>query len=162
GLLYGTRLRDPAHAAAPIVVKTKLPKLSIPYALEAVAFDGYVIAVANLGTGSGNALSMTGLRPGLAVKVSHVKKKVFARVRDDTSEARRGEAPGRFPDLRTRGARQAALVSRLRRECAEAAAGARRSSGLLRNLVRERPPRRLPPRRAGHGRLRGRSRDDRK
>ena len=52
--------------------------------------------------------------------------------------------------------RQAARVSRLRLVDAEAAAGARRDAGLLRALVRERPPRRLPARRARDRGVRGR------
>ena len=83
GGLYGTRLRDAAHAAAPVVVTARLPKPSVPYALEAVGLTGTVRAVANLSAGGANALYSTSLLPGLAVKVVHVKNKAFARVRDD-------------------------------------------------------------------------------
>ena len=54
----------------------------------------------------------------------------------------------RLPDLRAGDPRQAARVPRLGRELAEAAAGARRDDGVLRDLVRERPSRRLRARRA--------------
>jgi hypothetical protein len=83
GFLYGTRLRDAAHAAAPVVVRTKLPAQSTPYAVEAAGLAGQVWAVANLGVGGHNALYAMMLHPGLAVKVVHIKKKAFARVRDD-------------------------------------------------------------------------------
>jgi hypothetical protein len=83
GFLFGTRLRDAAHAAAPVVVKSALPKLSIPYALEAAGAGGAVRAIANLSTSGGDGISTTSLLPGLAVKVVRVKEKLYARVRDD-------------------------------------------------------------------------------
>lgn len=82
--LFGTRLRDPAHAAAPVVVKTPLPKGATSYALEAAPnYHALGTAIANLGTAAGNGFSVTGLFPGLAVKVVRIKKKLYARVRDD-------------------------------------------------------------------------------
>ncbi len=84
--LYGTRLRDPAHAAAPVVVRTPLPRGATPYALEAsgnIRLPASGLAIANLGTGAGNGIFLTGLLPGLAVKVVRIKNKLYARVRDD-------------------------------------------------------------------------------
>src|SRR5205823_9311475 len=81
--------------------------------------------------------------------------------RDRPSEARRAEAADRLPDLRAADPRQAAVVSRLRGELAEAAPGARRDAALLRDLLRERPPGRLRTRRARHSRLRRRARNGR-
>ena len=80
---WSTRLRDAAHAAAPIVVRTKLPVGRSPYALEAAGLAGRVLAVANLAGGAGDELWENSLLPGLAVRVAHVKKKLYARVRDD-------------------------------------------------------------------------------
>ena len=63
--------------------------------------------------------------------------------------ARRPAHPRRLPDLRAAVPRQAARVPRLCREHPEAASDARRHAGVLRGVVRERPPRRLRPGGAG-------------
>jgi hypothetical protein len=82
--LSATRLRDAAHRAAPVVVHTKLPAGSTPYALEAAGFAGSVEPVANLGTSRGNALWSTRLVPGLAAKATR-KPRPAVKVRDDTA-----------------------------------------------------------------------------
>jgi hypothetical protein len=82
--VWATRLRDPAHAAAPVVVRGLLPAGRTSYVLEAAGLAGSVEVVANLGSTLGNALWTTRLLPGLA---AHATKKPSPRVkvRDDTA-----------------------------------------------------------------------------
>jgi hypothetical protein len=82
--LWGTRLRDAAHAAAPIVVRTRMPAGRTPYALEAVGLSGRVEAVLNLGGSAGYALWRTQLLPGLAAKAVRMPAPIV-RIRDDTA-----------------------------------------------------------------------------
>ena len=82
--LWATRLRDAAHGAAPIVVKTLLPTGRTPYALEAVGLAGQVQAVVNVSGTPGNTLWRTHLIPGLAAHAS-LKPKPTVKVRDDTA-----------------------------------------------------------------------------
>ena len=82
--LWATRLRDAAHGAAPIVVKTLLPSGRTPYALEAVGLPGQVQAVVNVSGTSGNTLWRTQLIPGLAAHAS-LNPKPTVKVRDDTA-----------------------------------------------------------------------------
>jgi hypothetical protein len=80
--LWATRLRDAAHASAPIVVRTPLPAGRTPYALEAVAFGGVVEPVVNVSGVPQNTLWQTSLIPGLAAHVTR-KPKRSVKVRDD-------------------------------------------------------------------------------
>jgi hypothetical protein len=80
--VWATRLRDPAHASAPIVVRTPLPAGRTAYALEAVAFAGRVAPVLNVSGTSGNTLWQTSLIPALAAHASR-KPKPSVKVRDD-------------------------------------------------------------------------------
>jgi hypothetical protein len=80
--LWATRLRDAAHAAAPIVVRTPLPTGRTAYAMEAVGLAGHVEAVVNVSGSPGNTLWQTSLMPGLAARASP-KPKPTVRVRDD-------------------------------------------------------------------------------
>jgi hypothetical protein len=80
--VWATRLRDAAHAAAPIVVRTPLPAGRTPYALEAVAFAGHVEPVVNVSGSPGNTLWETSVIPGLAAHASR-KPKPTVKVRDD-------------------------------------------------------------------------------
>ncbi len=80
--LWATRLRDAAHGAAPIVVRTGLPPGRTPYALEAVGVAGNVQTVVNVGGMPGNALWRTELIPGLAAHASR-KPKPTVKIRDD-------------------------------------------------------------------------------
>jgi hypothetical protein len=80
--LWATRLRDAAHAAAPIVVKTLLPAGRTAYPLEAVGLAGQVQAVVNITGAPGNTLWRTQLIPGLAAHASR-KPKPTVKVRDD-------------------------------------------------------------------------------
>jgi hypothetical protein len=82
--LWGTRLRDAAHRAAPVVVRTRLPAGRTSYALEAVGLSGRAQAVLNLGGTAGNALWRTELLPGLAVQAARTPQPAV-RVRDDTA-----------------------------------------------------------------------------
>ena len=75
------------------------------------------------------------------------------------TDARRGEAARGLSDLRADLPREAARVPELGRDLAEAAAGARRDDRVLRDLVLERPSRRLRARRARDRRPRGRPRE---
>jgi hypothetical protein len=80
--LWATRLRDAAHGAAPIVVKTPLPAGRTAYALEAVGLAGQVEAVVNVTGSPANTLWSTKLIPGLAAHAS-LKPKPTVKVRDD-------------------------------------------------------------------------------
>jgi hypothetical protein len=80
--VWATRLRDAAHASAPIVVRTPLPAGRTAYALEAVAFAGRVAPVLNVSGTSGNTLWQTSLIPALAAHASR-KPKPSVKVRDD-------------------------------------------------------------------------------
>ena len=80
--LWGTRLRDAAHAAAPIVVRTALPAGRTAYALEAVGLAGHVEAVANVSGSPLNTLWQANLIPGLAARAT-AKPKPTVKVRDD-------------------------------------------------------------------------------
>ena len=80
--LWATRLRDAAHGAAPIVVKTPLPAGRTAYALEAVGLAGQVQAVVNVSGAPGNTLWRQQLIPGLAAHASK-KPKPTVKVRDD-------------------------------------------------------------------------------
>ncbi|TMM06301.1 MAG: exo-alpha-sialidase [Actinobacteria bacterium] len=82
--LWATRLRDAAHGAAPIVVKTQLPAGRTAYALEAVGLAGSVQAVVNLSGTPGNTLWRQQLIPGLAAHALR-KPKPTVKVRDDTA-----------------------------------------------------------------------------
>jgi len=82
--LWATRLRDAAHAAAPIVVRTALPAGRTPYALEAVGLAGRIEAVVNVSGSPGNSLWSTRLIPGLAAHASR-KPKPTVKVRDDVA-----------------------------------------------------------------------------
>jgi hypothetical protein len=82
--VWATRLRDAAHGAAPVIVRTKLPVGRTPYALEVAALGGRAVAVVNLAGGAGNALWQTSLLPGLAAKAVR-KPKPAVKVRDDTA-----------------------------------------------------------------------------
>jgi len=82
--LWGTRLRDAAHGATPIVVRTRLPAGRTSYALEAVGLSGRVEAVLNLGGSAGYALWRAQLLPGLAAKAVR-KPAPIVRIRDDTA-----------------------------------------------------------------------------
>jgi len=82
--LWATRLRDAAHGAAPIVVKTPLPAGRTAYALEAVGLAGQVQAVVNVSGSPGNTLWRTQLIPGLAAHAS-LKPTPAVKVRDDTT-----------------------------------------------------------------------------
>jgi hypothetical protein len=85
--LWATRLRDAAHGAAPIVVKTPLPAGRTAYALEAVGLAGQVQAVVNVSGTPGNTLWRQQLIPGLAARAS-LKPKPSVKVRDDTAPVR--------------------------------------------------------------------------
>src|SRR5262249_44390775 len=80
--LWATRLRDAAHASAPIVVRTPLPARRTAYAMEAVGLAGQVEAVVNMSGSPGNTLWQTSLIPGLAAHASP-KPKPTVKVRDD-------------------------------------------------------------------------------
>jgi hypothetical protein len=80
--LWATRLRDAAHRAAPIVVRTPLPAGRTAYALEAVGLAGQVQAVVNVSGTPGNTLWRQQLLPGLAAQASR-KPKPTVKVRDD-------------------------------------------------------------------------------
>jgi hypothetical protein len=82
--LWATRLRDAAHASAPIVVRTPLPAGRTPYAMEAVGLAGRVAPVLNLSGSPGNTLWQTSLIPGLAAHASR-KPKPTVKVRDDVA-----------------------------------------------------------------------------
>jgi hypothetical protein len=82
GYLWATRLRDAARAAAPIVVKARLPGGRTPYALESIGLAGEAEAVLNLGDTGGNALWQTQLLPGLAAHASRTPRPTV-RIRDD-------------------------------------------------------------------------------
>jgi hypothetical protein len=82
--LWATRLRDAAHASAPIVVKTPLPAGKTAYALEAVGLAGHVQAVVNVSGAPGNTLWRQQLIPGLAAHAS-LKPKPTVKVRDDVA-----------------------------------------------------------------------------
>jgi len=72
--LWATRLRDAAHASAPIVVHTPLPAGQTAYAMEAVGLAGHVQPVVNVSGSGGNTLWETTLIPGLAAHASHTPK----------------------------------------------------------------------------------------
>jgi hypothetical protein len=80
--VWATRLRDAAHASAPIVVRTTLPAGRTAYAMEAVGLAGHVEAVLNLSGSPGNTLWQTILIPGLAAHASR-NPKPTVKVRDD-------------------------------------------------------------------------------
>jgi len=82
--LWATRLRDAAHAATPIVVRTPLPAGRTPYTLEAVGLAGQVQAVVNVSGTPGNTLWRTQLIPGLAANTSR-KPKPVVKIRDDVA-----------------------------------------------------------------------------
>jgi hypothetical protein len=82
--LSATRLRDAAHGAAPIVVRTPLPAGRTPYALEAVGLAGRVQAVVNVSGTPGNTLWRTQLIPGLAAHASQ-KPSPIVKIRDDVA-----------------------------------------------------------------------------
>jgi hypothetical protein len=82
--LWATRLRDAAHGAAPIIVRTPLPAGRTAYALEAVGLAGKVQAVVNVSGSPGNTLWRIELIPGLAAHAS-LKPKPAVKVRDDTA-----------------------------------------------------------------------------
>jgi hypothetical protein len=82
--LWATRLRDAAHSAAPIVVRTPLPAGRTPYVLEAVGLAGKVQAVVNVTGTPGNTLWRAELIPGLAAHASR-KPKPTVKVRDDVA-----------------------------------------------------------------------------
>ena len=82
--LWATRLRDAAHADAPIIVKTPLPAGRAAYALEAVGLAGQVQAIVNVSGTPGNTLWSTKLIPGLAAHAS-LKPKPSVKVRDDVA-----------------------------------------------------------------------------
>ncbi len=85
----------------------------------------------------------------------------WPRGRDDGSEARRAPPSGGLRGVRRAREREAGRVPRFGRVDAEAAAGARHDARVLRALVRQRPPRRLPARRARDDRLRDGARQGR-
>ncbi len=80
--VWATRLRDAAHGAAPIVVRTALPSGRTPYTLEAAGLAGHVEVVVNVTGTPGNTLWRTQLIPGLAAHASR-KPKSTVKVRDD-------------------------------------------------------------------------------
>jgi hypothetical protein len=82
--LWATRLRDAAHGAAPIIVRTALPAGRTPYALETVGLSGHVEAIVNVSGSPGNSLWSTTLIPGLAAHASR-KPKPAVKVRDDVA-----------------------------------------------------------------------------
>jgi hypothetical protein len=82
--LWATRLRDAAHASAPIVVKTPLAAGKTAYALEAVGLAGHVQAVVNVSGTPGNTLWRQQLIPGLAAH-AFLKPKPTVKVRDDVA-----------------------------------------------------------------------------
>ena len=82
--LWATRLRDAAHAAAPIVVRTPLPAGRTAYAMEAIGLAGRVEPVVNVSGSPGNTLWQTSLIPGLAAHAS-LKPKPTVKVRDDVA-----------------------------------------------------------------------------
>ncbi len=82
--LWATRLRDAAHASAPIVVRTPLPAGRTPYAVEAVGLAGRVAPVLNVTGSPGNTLWQTSLIAGLAADASR-KPKPTVKVRDDVA-----------------------------------------------------------------------------
>ena len=82
--LWATRLRDAAHASAPIVVRTPLPAGRTAYAMEAVGLAGRVAPVLNVSGSPGNTLWQTSLIPGLAAHASR-KPKPTVKVRDDVA-----------------------------------------------------------------------------
>jgi len=82
--IWATRLRDAAHGAAPIVVRTALPAGRTPYALEAVGLAGHVEAVVNVSGSPGNSLWSTQQIPGLAAHASR-KPKPTVKIRDDVA-----------------------------------------------------------------------------
>ena len=82
--LWATRLRDAAHASAPIVVRTPLPAGRTAYAMEAVGLAGRVAPVLNVSGSPGNTLWQTSLIPGLAAHASR-KPKPAVKVRDDVA-----------------------------------------------------------------------------
>jgi len=85
--LWATRLRDAAHGAAPILVRTPLPAGRTAYALEAVGLAGQVQAVVNVSGTPGNTLWRTQLIPGLAAHPS-LKPTPTVKVRDDTASVK--------------------------------------------------------------------------
>jgi hypothetical protein len=82
--LWATRLRQAAHGAAPILVRTPLPAGKTPYALEAVGLAGKVEVVVNVNGTPGNTLWRTTLIPGLAAHASR-KPKPTVKIRDDVA-----------------------------------------------------------------------------
>jgi hypothetical protein len=91
--LWATRLRDAAHGAAPIVVKTPLPAGRTAYALEAVGLAGQVQAVVNVSGSPGNTLWRTQLTPGLAAH-AFLKPTPTVKVRDDTTPVKSATVRG--------------------------------------------------------------------
>jgi hypothetical protein len=80
--LWATRLRDAAHGAAPVVVRTPLPAGRTAYALEAIGLAGRVQAVVNVSGTPNNTLWRAELIPGLAAAVAR-KPTPTVKVRDD-------------------------------------------------------------------------------
>jgi len=91
--LWATRLRDAAHAAAPIVVRTPLPAGRTAYAMEAVGLAGRVEAVVNVSGSPGNTLWQTSLIPGLAAHAS-LKPTPTVKVRDDIAPVKAATVSG--------------------------------------------------------------------
>jgi hypothetical protein len=82
--LWATRLRDAAHASAPIVVRSPLPAGRTAYAMEAIGLAGRVEPVLNVSGSPGNTLWQTSLIPGLAAHASR-KPTPTVKVRDDVA-----------------------------------------------------------------------------
>jgi hypothetical protein len=91
--LWATRLRDAAHASAPIVVRTPLPAGQTAYAMEAVGLAGHVQPVVNVSGSSGNTLWETTLIPGLAAHASR-EPRPTVKVRDDIAPVKGATVSG--------------------------------------------------------------------
>src|SRR5439155_21485018 len=107
--LWATRLRDAAHGAAPIVVRTALPAGRTPYALEAVGLAGRVEAVINVSGSPANSLWSTELIPGLAVHASRTPKPTV-KVRDDIAPVKGATVRGGGKVAHTNGQGRASLA----------------------------------------------------
>lgn len=107
--VWATRLRDAAHGAAPIVVRTALPAGRTPYALETAGLAGRVRAVVNVSGSPGNSLWRTELIPGLAAHAS-LKPKPTVKVRDDTAPVKGATLRGGGKVAHTNGKGTASLA----------------------------------------------------
>jgi hypothetical protein len=107
--LWATRLRDAAHASAPIVVRTPLPAGRTAYAMEAVGLAGRVAPVLNVSGSPGNTLWQTSLIPGLAAHASR-KPKPTVKVRDDVAPVKGATIRGGGKMARTNAKGVASLV----------------------------------------------------